>query len=354
VNPSPRIGVLLLNFGEPETYDYDEVVSFLERIFNRNSSLESTAGNPNSRTKELAKQRAPSLIEEYEAMGGSPLNLQARQQATKVEKELRKRMLNVRCYSGTQFTEPFIKTAVKQAQNDGIEQLIALPVYPLCGKSTTLAALEDVRNAMAQCALDVPIREITGWHKHPDYLPMRADNIAEYANRQGIKLHSDSTALVFSAHGTPIKYLKDGPRYTQYVEETCQMLSRHLGVANYSLGYQNHTNRNIEWTSPGIEEVVRNTSATSIILEAVSFMHEQSETKGDLDMELKGIAEEAGINFFRVPIPHDNPRFINLLCDLIQNLLRVEPIMGELGLRRCLCRKTPETFCLNATSGEDF
>ena len=127
MNPSPRIGVLLLNFGEPETYDYDEVVSFLERIFNRNSSLESTAGNPNSRTKELAKQRAPSLIEEYEAMGASPLNLQARQQATKVEKELRKRMLNSRCYSGTQFTEPFINTGCigRRAKRNG-------PVCPGC------------------------------------------------------------------------------------------------------------------------------------------------------------------------------------------------------------------------------
>ncbi len=353
MKPSPKIGVVFLNFGEPETYDYNEVVSFLERIFDRNSSLESASDNPNSRSRELAKRRAPALIEEYEAMGGSPLNTQARQQAKRVEKELRKRSMNVHCYSGTQFTEPFIQTAVTQAKNDEVEQLIALPIYPLCGKSTTLAALEDVRKAMDFCGLDIPLREITGWHKHPDYLPMRADNILKYAKRQEIELHSDTTALIFSAHGTPIKYLKDGPRYTHYVEETCRILARELGVTNYNLGYQNHTNRNIEWTSPGIEEVVQANKTTNILLEAVSFMHEQSETKGDLDMELKGIAEKEGMNFFRVPIPHDDPRFINLLCELVENLLRNEPIMGELGLRRCLCRKTPETFCLNATSGEN-
>jgi len=353
VNPSPKIGVLFLNFGEPETYDYDEVVGFLERIFDRNSSLESADGNSTSRTKELAKQRAPALIKEYEAMGGSPLNIQARQQAKKVERKLRKREMNVHCYSGTQFTEPFIQTAVTQAKNDAVEQLIALPIYPLCGKSTTLSALEDVRNAMDLCSLDIPLREVTGWHKHPDYLPMRADNIVQYAKRQDIKLHDDTTALVFSAHGTPIKYLKDGPRYTHYVEETCRILARELGITNYDLGYQNHTNRDIKWTSPGIEEVVRNTKATRILLEAVSFMHEQSETKGDLDMELREIAEDEGIDLFRVPIPHDDPRFIDLLCDLVENLLRNEPIMGELGLRRCLCRKTPETFCLSATSGDN-
>ena len=80
---------------------------------------------------------------------------------------------------------------------------------------------------------------------------------------------------------------------------------------------------------------------------------ESSETKGDLDIELKEIAEDNGINFFRVPIPHDDVRFTNILSDLVENLLRTEPVMGELGLRRCLCRKTPETFCLNATSGDN-
>jgi ferrochelatase len=77
-------------------------------------------------------------------------------------------------------------------------------------------------------------------------------------------------------------------------------------------------------------------------------MHEQSETLSELDGELRGIAEEAGLEFHRVPIPHDDPAFAELLADLVEDVLRPEPIMGELGLRRCLCRATPATFCLNA------
>jgi ferrochelatase len=77
-------------------------------------------------------------------------------------------------------------------------------------------------------------------------------------------------------------------------------------------------------------------------------MHEQSETLSELDGELRGIAEEAGLEFYRVPIPHDDPTFAALLADLVEDVLRPEPIMGELGLRRCLCRPSPTTFCLNA------
>ena len=341
-----KIGVLILNFGEPENPTLEEVITFLERIFARNSSLESDKGK--SRARKLAGARAPGLIEEYEEIGGSPMNRQAQKQARMVERILRRRDLDVRCYSGMQFTEPSIGAAAAQAQAEGVDQLVALPIYPLCGRSTTIAALDDVQAAVTALSWDVPLREITGWHRHAAYRRLRADAILDYVKREGVNLHASDTRLVFSAHGTPVKYLDDGPRYVDYVEEACRNVARELGISDYALGYQNHTNRDIEWTAPGVEAVIREVDAARVIVDAVSFMHEQSETLAELDGELRGIAEEAGLEFHRIPIPHDDPAFAELLADLVEDVLRPEPIMGELGLRRCLCRATPSTFCLNA------
>ncbi len=341
-----KIGVLILNFGEPENATLEEVIPFLERIFARNASLESGKGG--NRARKLAEQRAPGLIEEYKQIGGSPLSQQARKQARMVEGVLRRRDLNLRCYSGMQFTEPSVGAAVADAQADGVEQLVALPVYPLCGRSTTIAALEDVRTAMTELSWDVPLREITGWHRHPAYQRLRADAILDYVKREGVDLHASDTTLVFSAHGTPLKYVDDGPRYVAYVEEVCRMVARELGISDYTLGYQNHTNRDIAWTAPEVETVIREVDAARVVVDAVSFMHEQSETLSELDCELREIAEEAGLEFHRIPIPHDDDAFAALLADLVEDVLRPEPIMGELGLRRCLCRASPATFCLNA------
>jgi ferrochelatase len=341
-----KIGVLILNFGEPENPTLKEVVPFLERIFARNASLESSKGK--DRARKLAEARAPGLIKEYKKIGGSPLAQQAHKQVRMVERSLRRRGLDVRCYSGMQFTEPSVAAVVAEANADGVEQLVALPLYPLCGRSTTIAALEDVQAAVAELEWDVPLREITGWHRHPAYSRLRADAILDYVKREGVKLHAPDTRLVFSAHGTPLKYVDDGPRYVFYIEEMCRMVARELGVSSYVLGYQNHTNRDIKWTSPEVEDVIREVDATRVIVEAVSFMHEQSETLGELDGDLREVAEEAGLEFHRIPIPHDDPRFSELLADLVEDVLRPEPIMGELGLRRCLCRATPTTFCLNA------
>ena len=342
-----KIGVLMLNFGEPEQATLEEVVPFLERIFARNASLEPSE-DAVSRARKLAEDRAPGLIEELKSIGGSPLNLQARKQARMVELALRRRGFDVRCYSGTQFTEPFIRTAVAAAESDGVERLVALPVYPLCGTSTTVAALDDVKAALEDLPRTVPLREITGWHRHPDYFRFRADNILDFVRREGVDLHATDTRLVFSAHGTPIKYVKSGPRYVDYVDETCRMIARALGTTDYLLGYQNHTNRDIKWTSPSIEDVVQSLEGSRVVVDAVSFMHEQSETLGELDGDVRELAEGSGLEFHRVPIPHDHPRFAALLVDLVEDALRTEPIMGELGLRRCLCRPTPNTFCLSA------
>jgi ferrochelatase len=342
-----KIGVLMLNFGEPENPTLEEVIPFLERIFARNASLESGKGS--DRSRKLAEARAPGLIEEYKRIGGSPLNLQSRKQARMVEGVLRRRGLNLRCYSGMQFTEPSVAAAVAEAQAEGVEQLVALPVYPLCGRSTTVAALEDVRTAVTELSWDVPLREITGWHRHPAYQRLRADAILDYVKREAVDLHASDTTLVFSAHGTPLKYLDDGPRYVAYVEEVCRMVARELGIRDYALGYQNHTNRDIAWTAPEVETVIRGVDAARVIVDAVSFMHEQSETLAELDVELREIAEEAGLEFHRIPIPHDEGIFAALLADLVEDVLRPEPIMGELGLRRCLCRASPSTFCLNAS-----
>ena len=341
-----KIGVLILNFGEPESPTLEEVVPFLEGIFARNSSLEPDEGR--GRARKLAEARAPGLVEELKEIGGSPLSQQARKQARMVERVLRRRELNVRCYSGMQFTEPSVEAAVAEAQADGVEQLVALPIYPLCGLSTTMAALDDVQSALSQLSWAVRLREITGWHRHPAYRRLRANAILDYVKRKGVDLHASDTRLIFSAHGTPLKYLNDGPRYVAYVEETCRNVARELGINDYSLGYQNHTNRDIEWTGPEVETVVREVNAARVVVDAVSFMHEQSETLAELDGELRGVAEEAGLEFHRTPIPHDDPVFADLLADLVEDVLRPEPIMGELGLRRCLCRATPTTFCLNA------
>ena len=342
-------GVVLLNFGEPSTPDRAPVVDYLTRIFLANASLEgaSTEEEARTRARELAERRVDGLLEEYEEIGGSPLNDQATGQADRLQAALDDRGFEARTYVGMQFTEPFIEEAVTEAIDDGVDHLVGLPIYPLCGPSTTVAALEEMRVAVDEHGWDGQVDELTGWHRHPAYNRLRADTVDRFARDQGIDLQDADTSVVFSAHGTPQHYLEEGSRYQQYVEEYCHSQAALLGIDTFELGYQNHENRDIPWTEPDIEGLIETVAADRIVVEPVSFMHEQSETLSELDIELREEAEAEGLAFHRVPIPHDDERFPGLLADLIEPFLAgIDP--GYYNLRQCQCRADPRARCLNA------
>ncbi len=343
-----KTAVLFLNFGEPENPTPEEVVPFLERIFLMNASLEGTQPEEPSRKRahELAVKRAPGLIAEYQEIGGSPLNRQASQQARATEQELKRRGHDVRAHVGMQFTEPSIRHALEQARAQGADLVVALPVYPECGPSTTVAALQQFRQALAEIGWDVPVREISGWHSHTSYIELRADAIRRLLIERDLDLCEPGTRLVFCAHGTPMRYVREGSRYVLYTEHACRSVAQALGVADqYELGYQNHSNRPIEWTQPDIEKVIESVDAKTVVVDPCSFMHEQSETLAELDHDLKEEAERRGLEYHRVPVPHDDARFTTLLADLIEPFVAGK--IEEAGFRPCRCRQTAETFCLN-------
>jgi ferrochelatase len=342
-------GVVLLNFGEPSEPDREAVVGYLERIFMANADLEEYDSKEaaRERSRKLAQRRAPGLIEEYEEIGGSPLNEQARWQTEALEETLQERGFDVQTYLGMQYTEPFIGDAAEAAHEDGVDRVIGLPIYPLCGPSTNVIALDELEEELGELDPDVPFQAITGWHKHPGYNRVRAEQIEAFADEHGVDIHDEDTALVFSAHGTPKHYLEEGSRYDIYVEEYCSVVASLLGNPDYDIGFQNHENRDIPWTEPEVEDLVDELDAERVVVEPVSFLHEQSETLSELDDELEEEAEEAGLDFYRVPIPHDDERIPEVFADL------VEPFLADFDpeyyqYRQCQCRDVPGTMCLNA------
>jgi protoporphyrin/coproporphyrin ferrochelatase len=346
-----KAAVLLLNFGEPEHATLAEVVPFLQRIFQLNIGLdEQTGPAAQERTRRLAEARAPALIEEYGLIGGSTLHAQARVQAELLETELQRRGYDVVAILGMQFTPPFIADAVKQARIAGVERIIGLPVYPLSGPSTTVAALQRLRADVRLQLWSVPLHEITGWHRHPAYIALRAGAIRDVLRAQQLSFADPRTKLLFSAHGTPMKYIHEGSRYDVYVRDLCALVARAVGADDHLIGYQNHTNRPIDWTEPDVQQVIAGMDADSVIVDPVSFMHEQSETLAELDHELRHQVEARGLAFHRVPIPYAAPEFIGLLADLCEPFLAhatsARPSAQPLPWEECRCH--PGARCLNA------
>jgi protoporphyrin/coproporphyrin ferrochelatase len=344
-----RTAIILLNFGEPEEPTLEAVQPFLERIFARNAPLEALA-TPEAarrRARELAERRAPGLVEDYAKIGGSPLDPQARAQAEALRSELAGRGHDAEVTVAMQFTDPTIPDVVERLHAEGFERLIGLPVYPLCGWSTNVAALREMREAVEEAGWMAEVHEVNGWHSHPLYLDLWADAIGSFARVRGLDLREPATQLYFSAHGTPVKYLEEGSRYDLYVDDFCSEVAGRLGVGSWALGFQNHANRGVRWTEPDNEQRIREVEAARVVVAPISFMHEQSETLAELDIDFREEAEDLGLEFHRVPVPHDHPSFAVVLADLVAWILeRRNPAAA--GFAPCECRSAPGAICLNA------
>ncbi len=341
-----RIAVLLINFGEPAEPVLEQVTPFLERIFLQNADLEADRA-AGARAAQLAADRAPQLVEAYRAIGGSPLEEQARAQAKALDEELVARDVDAQVHAVFQFTPPFIDEGVARARDERADVVVGLPVYPMCGQSTTVAALDSVRDALEELDWAVPFIAVAGWHRHPAYLAMRAEHISSFVRERELDLRDPGTILYFSAHGTPVKYITEGNRYDRYVEEHCRDIATALGVGDrFAVGFQNHTNRRIAWTRPDNEERIRTLAERRLVVDAVSFIHEQSETLDELDRELRAEVEGLGKEMYRVPVPHGDPRFAGVLVDLVGQALG-QSWVEEVPLASCRCRPIPGTWCTN-------
>ncbi len=344
--PNGLLGILLINFGEPTEPTPEAVAPFLERIFLQNGGLEDQSGEAaGARARELALARTPGLVEEYREIGGSPLNAQADAQAEALDVELRSQARPTRVYSSFQFAGPSIAQRLEEARADGVTDLLALPVYPFCGQSTTVAALGAVRSALDATAWAPRVRAVSGWHHHPAYVSLRTEQIRAWAAERDLQVTDPDVLLYFSVHGTPLKYLHEGNRYDRYVDEHCRDIARRLGADRYAVGFQNHGNRRIRWTSPDNEDRIGVAAESQLVVVPISFMHEQSETLAELDHDLREFAEGVGKEFHRVPVPHDDEGFIRFLADLVGAAGAPEAPSGILS--PCRCTPWSGTWCTN-------
>ena len=214
MTPQRTIDVVLLGFGEPDGASPDETRAYLERIFMANARLEEglTAEQRRARCRELAARRAPGLQADYERIGGSPLLAQCRAQAAALGAALAARGVVARIRVAMQFTPPFIEDVAVDCAAAGAERVIAVPLYPLCGASTTVAALDALEAALAPWPT-VRLAALSGWHAHPACVEAVATVVRDAMVASGADLASPGTLLYFSAHGTPLKYLREGSRY---------------------------------------------------------------------------------------------------------------------------------------------
>jgi ferrochelatase len=332
VNES-RVGVLLLNFGGPETLD--DVKPFLYHLFADPGVLQLPFIVREPLARLIATVRHKRSRGYYEKIGGgSPIRKITEQQGQALKTALEQQGHRVRIYIGMQCWHPFIKEAVGQIISDRLTHLVVFPLFPQFSVTTTGACLIKF-DQQVKTRADWPVTKqeiIQQWHDHPLYIQSLAelirDELKTFSPDAVTKVH-----LLFSAHSIPQKYVDRGDPYEEQTRRTVELIMDQLGWRNpYHLAFQSRLGP-VQWLQPYTDRMIQQLGREGVdhvLAIPISFVSEHIETLYEIDLLYKEMARDAGISDFRrAPAPNIHPVFVQALAGLVQERLarfNLEPV----------------------------
>lgn len=339
-----KTGIVLLNFGGPR--DAGEVEGFLYNLFADRDVIRLPVGRVIQEriARRVSKRRAPEVIHQYEAIGGgSPLVPMTFEQADALRTELARRLGTAAppLFVGMRYTPPFTREAVRELREQGIDRIVAIALYPHYSIATTGSSFNDLARCLAAAGMaDVPVSYIPGWFDDARYLAALAGRIREGLERlaAGADAH-----ILFSAHGLPSSYIRDGDPYQAQIQATVRSVLRTLDWrGSSSLCYQSRVGP-VRWLSPSTEFELRRlgrAGTQALLVVPVSFVGDHIETLFEIGVTYRALALEEGITRFEVaPALDTHPELIGCLADRIERALQ-QP--DERVCVRCLLPREEE------------
>ena len=325
-----RVGVLLLNLGGPEKPE--DVRPFLFNLF---SDPEIIRIPFPFLQKPLAwfisSRRAKTSQENYQQIGGgSPLRRITEEQGKALKSALAEKGQDSEVYVGMRYWHPFTAEAIDQIKQDGIKQLVVLPLYPQYSISTSGSSFRQLEQMWDE---DSQLKEIDytlipSWYARPGYV----NSMANLIRTELDKLDNPNGAhIFFSAHGVPVSYVEEfGDPYQREIEHCTDLIMQALGRPNeHTLAYQSRVGP-IEWLQPYTEDAIEalgEKKTEHLVVVPISFVSEHIETLQEIDIEYRELAEESGVqNFHRVPALNTYDGFIDDLADMVDEAATASPV----------------------------
>ncbi len=337
-----RVGVVLLNLGGPNKRE--DVAPFLYNLFMDPAIIDIPAGGIFRHwiCRLIASRRSESVGKDYEVIGGgSPINRLTREQARSLEERLNrtygeKAGVRFRTYMAMRYWHPFSEEAAQRMEADRINKVVLLPLFPQYSKTTTGSGLAYWR--ALQDAGEIPTWETTyifEYAANPKYIQAVSERIDEALQRFPKEVRAN-THLLFSAHGTPLKEMKE--RRDPYCCLIHATVDRVMVQRNhdhpYHVSFQSKVGP-MEWLTPSTVDKVKQLAEEgvgSLVVVPIAFVTDHIETAFELDVELREEAEEAGIRHFEVTSGLNcHPLFIEALAEAAVSQLILPGDVGTMS-----------------------
>jgi ferrochelatase len=324
---SERVAVVLLNLGGPDSLD--AVEPFLFNLFSDPEIIDFPLSFLFRKrlAKLISTRRAPRVQEQYKKIGGkSPLKDHTLNQAALLERELNKR-IDAKVFAAMRYWKPSTEETLDAIESEGIKKVVLLPLYPQYSKATTASSVgEWERQLNARGKADLESLLVESYFDFPPYIDAFVDRINEGLERFPAEIRDD-VHLVFSAHGTPMKLVRQGDPYSEHIKKTLDaVMDRGDYSHNHSLCYQSKVGP-LKWLTPSTPDTINELAGRGVkrmLIIPIAFTSDHLETLFELGIEYNHVANEAGVERYEVTRGlNDSPIFIDALASLVYERLGI-------------------------------
>ncbi len=304
--------LLLLAFGGPRSLD--EVEFLLSRLLGR---------KPSPEMLERVKER-------YRLIGGfSPLPAVTENQAKALEERLHAKGHAFKSYVGMRYSQPLIEETLKAILQDGMEEVVALPMAPFRSQLSTGAYQEELNQAHRLLGAGLRIRLIEGWHRDPLFIGSVAEKVEEglrqFAFEERGEIH-----LIFTAHSLPEEVVRKDP-YVHDMKESVDQVLKRIEPLPWHIAFQSKGGGAEKWIGPDVETVlseIRKIGVRKVLVVPIGFVSDHIEILYDIDILYKGRAESLGMTLKRTRSLNHSAGFIEALAQFVEGHMERSSIIG--------------------------
>ena len=251
----------------------------------------------------------------WNAEKGSPLAFLTRQLTEKVAEKLQAKDITVDYVM--RYGEPSMATQLRRFKEQGINDIIVLPLYPQYSSTTTASIYDGLVKELNTLRHLPNFRFISDYHQDEAHITALANSITQAWQEQ-----PKNDLLVMSFHGLPEQLTKWGDPYFYQCQETAKLIANKLGLkdSEWMLVFQSRFGK-AEWLKPYCVqtlETLPTQGVKKVDLVCPGFAVDCLETLEEIAMTNKDIFMEAGGEQYRyIACLNDSDAHVDSIISLL-------------------------------------
>lgn len=220
------------------------------------------------------------------------------------------------------YGNPSIANVLKKFQQQGVDKIIVLPLYPQYAGPTTASTFDAVSKELQKWRYVPSIHFLNTYHNNSRYIQALADTVKEH-----IATHGKPERLLLSYHGMPALFRQWGDPYYDFCHETTVLLKAVLFESDLGftddeiiMTFQSRFGK-AEWLKPYTDatlETLPRQGIKNIAIMSPAFSSDCLETLEELECENREIFIEAGgEQYYYIAALNDRDDHIDALFDLL-------------------------------------